>query len=214
MFSPQGPAWQLEGFNNFTLAPFKGEQIDQFITAWYGELARLGSIPPGSMEGLTGGLRGAVRRPDLWRLASNPLLLTVMALVHTHRGRLPQARALLYEESVDILLWLWEQVKVSGENDAHRLQQLLEQAHRTDVDLKRALWRLAFEVHQQGGTEDAETVADIGGLRLHQTLRGLHPGKSWDWAHEVVEVMKLVPACWWREYQKYMLSPTALSRNT
>jgi energy-coupling factor transporter ATP-binding protein EcfA2 len=189
--SYQDPAWQLEDFNSFTLAPFNGEQIDQFITAWYGELARLGSIPRGSIEGVTRGLRGAVRRPDLWRLASNPLLLTVMAVVHTHRGRLPQARALLYEESVDILLWLWEQVKVSGEDDGHRLQQLLEQAHRTDVDLKRSLWRLAFEMHQESGTGDTETVADIGELRLHKTLMELHPDKSWDWAHEVVEVMKL-----------------------
>lgn len=134
------PAWQLGDFQSWTLAPFSEEQIDRFIAAWYAELARLGSVQPGAAEGVTQQLRAAVREPDLRRLASNPLLLTVMALVHTHKGRLPEARALLYEETVDILLWRWEQVKVSGEEDTPLLRRLLAQADRTDVDLKRALW--------------------------------------------------------------------------
>jgi formylglycine-generating enzyme required for sulfatase activity len=188
--SYQDPAWQLGNFDSIRLAPFNPEQIDQFIAAWYGELARLGSIPAGSVAGVTIHLRVAVRRPDLWRLASNPLLLTVMALTHTHQGRLPQARALLYEETVDILLWRWEQVKVSGKEDA-RLQELLTRVDRGYVDLKQALSRLAFEVHQQSGARGSEMVADIGELRLHKSLMELHPDKSWDWAHELVEVMKL-----------------------
>jgi len=71
------------------------------------------------------------------------------------------------------------------------LRQLLVQANRTDVDLKRALWRLAFEAHREGGITDAEAVADIGELQLHKTLIELHPTKSRDWAHHVVEVIKL-----------------------
>jgi hypothetical protein len=53
------------------------------------------------------------------------VLLTVMALVHTHKGQLPDARALLYEETVDILLWRWEQLKVGGEKETSTLRQLL-----------------------------------------------------------------------------------------
>lgn len=189
--SYQDPAWQLGGFQSYTLAPFSEEQIDRFIGAWYGELGRLGAIKAGAVAGVSRHLRTAVRRPDLWRLASNPLLLTVMALVHTHKGRLPEARALLYEETVDLLLWRWEQVKAGGEEDAPLLRQLLEEADRADVDLKQALWRLAFEAHREGGTADAETVADIGELRLYKTLVELHPDKSHDWARQVVEVMKL-----------------------
>src|SRR5262249_21906758 len=44
--SYQDPAWQLQDFHSVTLAPFSAEQIDLFIAAWYGELARLGSIKP------------------------------------------------------------------------------------------------------------------------------------------------------------------------
>ena len=188
--SYQDPAWQLAGFPSFELAPFDAEKIDSFIGAWYAELARLGVVKPEEADGLARRLREAIRRPDLWRLAPNPLLLTVMALVHTHKGRLPDARALLYEDTVDILLWRWEQFK-AGEEESPRLRQLLLDAGRSDVDLKRVLWRLAFEAHREGGAADEEALADIGELRLEKALAGLHPGESRDWAQQVVEVMKL-----------------------
>lgn len=73
----------------------------------------------------------------------------------------------------------------------HRLRALLTQANRTDVDLKRALWLLAFEAHRTGGTANGEAVADIGEGQLERALRELHPDKSRDWAHQVIEVMKL-----------------------
>src|SRR6185369_12411226 len=114
-----------------------------------------------------------------------------MALVHTHKGQLPDARALLYEEPVDILLWRWEQLKLSEEDETPHLRALLTQVGRTDVDLKRALWQLAFAAHQQGGTTDTEALADLGESQLEKTLKELHPDKSRDWAHQVVEVMKL-----------------------
>jgi len=112
-------------------------------------------------DGLARQLRQAVRRPDLWRLAPNPLLLTVMALVHTHKGRLPDARAMLYEDTVDILLWRWEQIKAGGQEQAPPLRQLLLEANRTDVDLKRALWQLAFEAHAQTQGDGQDMLADI-----------------------------------------------------
>ena len=59
------------------------------------------------------------------------------------------------------------------------------------MDLKRVLWRLAFEVHQQGGTADTEVVADIGEAQLSRALRALHPTGSRDWAQQVIEVMQL-----------------------
>ncbi len=186
--SYQDPAWQLKGVPSHTLAPFHTRQIEQFIAAWYNELARQGSMSSEAVDASAQHLQMIVRRPDLRSMASNPLLLTVIALVHTHRGRLPEARALLYEETVDILLWRWEQIKVSGE-ELSRLRRLLTDAGRTDVDLKRALWRLAFEAHERGGTDDA-AAADIGELEVRKRLAGLHPETSWDWVSQVIEVMK------------------------
>ena len=188
--SYQQPEWQLGDFETCTLAPFTAEQIDAFIAGWHVELARLGSIAPGAVDGATRHLQAAVRRPDLWRLASNPLLLTVITLVHTHKGRLPEARALLYKEAVEILLWRWDQVRVLGDTEPPRLQQLLTQANSTVGNLQSTLERLAFEAHQAGGTGDAEGVADIGETQLSRALAELHPAGSWDWAREAIDVIK------------------------
>jgi len=190
--SYQDPAGQLAGLPAFELAPFDADKIDRFIEAWYAELARLpGRIKPEEAGTLAGRLREAVRRPDLWRLAPNPLLLTVMALVHTHKGRLPDARALLYEDTVDILLWRWEQLKIGGDEESPTLRKLLLEAGRGDVDLKRVLWRLAFEAHQAGGDGDDEALADVGELSLEKALAGLHPQGSRDWAQKIIVAMKL-----------------------
>ncbi len=188
--SYQDPAWQLQGFPDFELAPFDEKKIEHFIKAWYAELARLAIVKPEEATASAGRLLQAIRRPDLWHLAPNPLLLTVMALVHTHKGQLPDARALLYEETVDILLWRWEQLKAGGEQETPTLRQLLLAAGRTDVDLKRKLWQLAFEAHQQGKATDGETLADISEWQLEKKLAELHPEQSHDWAQQVIETMK------------------------
>ena len=189
--SYQDPDWRLPDFPSFELAEFDDEKIDRFIAAWYHELSQLAVVPPAESDGMTGRLREAVRRPDLRRLAGNPLLLTVMALIHTHKGRLPDARALLYDETVDILLWRWEQVKTGAGDEGPQLRRLLAGANRADVDLKKVLWRLAFEAHRESSVSDGEAVADIGELRLVKALAGLHPEGSLDWAGRVVGVMKL-----------------------
>lgn len=99
------PDLRLNEFPTYEIAEFNAEQIDNFVAAWYTELARLGTIKAEDEQALTQRLQTAVRRRDLQELSPNPLLLTVMALVHTHKGKLPDARALLYEETIEILLW-------------------------------------------------------------------------------------------------------------
>ena len=189
--SYQDPAWQLEDVPAFELAPFDQAKIDAFIAAWHAELGRLGVIKGQAVEVMAQRLREAVRRPDLWPLASNPLLLTVMALVHTHKGRLPDARALLYEDTVDILLWRWEEIKAAGEEETPIVRQMLLDAGRTDVDLKRVLWQLAFEAHKTGGAGNRDSLAGIGEWQLEKALAELHPDKSRDWAHGLIEAIKL-----------------------
>ena len=189
--SYQDPAWQLAGVRAVELAPFSEEKIQGFIKAWYAELGRIGVVKEGDAAGLAARLAEAVQRPDLWRLAPNPLLLTVMALVHTHKGRLPEARALLYEDTIDILLWRWEQIKLGPHADAPIVRQLLLDAGRTDVDLKRTVWQLAFAAHRKGGAADKDSLADIGELELQNALAELHPDGSRDWARELIEAMKL-----------------------
>ena len=189
--SYQDERWKLpHDFATFELAPFDENKIDDFIVAWYAELEKSGAVRFGEGTVLASRLRTAVRRPDLWQLASNPLLLTVMALVHSHKGRLPEARALLYEECVEMLLWRWEQLKTSAaQGDEAHLSHLLLDAGLQAVDLKRTLWRLAYEVHAQERTDD-DGPADLREDVLLRALRDLHPARSWDWAQDVIDQVR------------------------
>jgi hypothetical protein len=183
-----------ETFPVFELALFDEEKVDRFIEAWYAELARIGTVREQDRPASARQLREAVRREDLSRLAPNPLLLTTMALVHTHRGRLPEARALLYEETVDLLLWHWEQVKTGAQQETPALRQLLLDAGRSEVDLKKLLWRLAYDAHAHGGVGD-DQLAGISELALMQALAALKRDEAkredWNWARQVVAVMRL-----------------------
>ena len=85
--SYQNIKWRLDedDFPSFELAPFDEKKIDTFIHAWFNDLMRLDVIKTtGEVMQEIRRLKDAIRRPDLWRLAPNPLMLTVMALVHTH----------------------------------------------------------------------------------------------------------------------------------
>ncbi len=190
------PDLRLTEFPTYEISEFNEEQIDNFVSAWYAELARLGSIKAEEEAALTNRLQTAVRRRDLQELSPNPLLLTVMALVHTHKGKLPDARALLYEETIEILLWRWEQIKLGGQEDAPRMRQYLLEAGRTDVDLKAILWRLAYEAHASvGGDDDGNKLADIPEHRIINALASLkcddkNPDGDLNWAKHIVDLMK------------------------
>ena len=192
VLSYQEPHWQLPAaaFPAFELAPFSEEKIDRFIGAWYAEVAdKWRDLPPGESERLAGKLREAVRRPDLLAPRLDLVLLTVMALVHTHRRELPEKRALLYRDAVDILLLHWEQYK---EVEAPHLQDLLREVGRDLNDLRGVLERLAFEAHAEraaGGSEDE--AAGIDELTLLKGLARLHPKDDYGWSQRLLKTLRL-----------------------
>ncbi len=184
---------RINGFPVYTLAPFDDARIDRFIAAWYGELTQQGTVRSEDRDDLTARLQQAVRRPDLHGMAGNPLLLTVMALVHTHKGRLPDARAILYEDTVDLLLSRWEEQKLAKDNRPG-LSGLLTQAGRAEIDLKRVLWSLAYASHGQGEGGDG-ALADIPEVSLQKALANLKKNAEGqadlNWARDLMETMKL-----------------------
>ncbi len=56
-------------------------------------------------------LRAIRANERIRELAINPLMLTVIAMVHRDRVKLPDRRAELYAEAVDVLLGKWEEAK-------------------------------------------------------------------------------------------------------
>jgi hypothetical protein len=60
----QQPQWRLpKGFPDFELAAFDGDKIEQFIEAWYGEVARRWNRPEAQTRKLAAKLKAAVARP-------------------------------------------------------------------------------------------------------------------------------------------------------
>jgi len=183
------PDLRLTGFPEFELAQFDHKKITTFIDAWYRELTALGVTTPETAADLNASLKTAIQRPELRKLAPNPLLLTVMAVVNTHKGRLPDHRAPLYKDTVEILLWQWEQS--SKGQDAARLRQLMQDANCTDADIEQVICKLAFEAHAYVNLEDdEETLAGISEISLQKELAAINKNDL-NWAAAVIETMKM-----------------------
>ncbi len=154
----------------YALADLNDEQIEQFIRAWYAALAKRNWRSPGEAQRKMEDLLTARQRPDLLPLAHNPLLLTLMATLHSNRGRLPDDRADLYNESVDLLMLRWN--RQIGADKA--LLDALGDANLKLTDLREALEQLAFEEHEKSVGQ--EGTADIGEDRLVRAFLPLLKG--------------------------------------
>jgi hypothetical protein len=101
-------------------------------------------------------------------VASNPLILSLICLVHRRRLDLPRGRAALYEECLEILLEVWDrddkdldQQFPSYEQKRHLLQRIAHRMHSKrirEID-RRDLEALVFEF-----------LPDVGGLDAAETL--------------------------------------------
>jgi len=108
----------VERANVLEVQPFNTDQVKKFIHAWYleNEVISFGhKIDDGirhrardAADDLIQRLRGL---PALSELTVNPLLLTMIAMVHRYRGQLPGRRVELYAEICDVLLGHWRQAR-------------------------------------------------------------------------------------------------------
>jgi len=81
-------------------------------------------------------------------LARNPLLLTIIALIHRYQALLPKERYKLYDKAVETLITNWDKNK---ELSNHEVLEYLGLD-----DLRRLMESLAYWIHKQGGTGDRE----------------------------------------------------------
>ena len=144
------------GVPSQTLRLLDDEQVQQFVTSWYGALMGSGELSREQAETMTTRLHEAVQRKQLQSLAANPMLLTIMALVQTYYGTLPDERARLYQVCVETLLLRWQRHK---EGDSSELPSVLAKLGIGQADLERLLWQIGWEAHQK--TVEWEDAADI-----------------------------------------------------
>ena len=109
-----------ENFLEMHLRPLTEEQVEAFIHNWYTivekGLAKDTEQAGGIAREKAAKLVNRLKEPDfrvrrVFELTRNPLLLTNICLVHRYQGGLPQKRARLYEECIDVLLEHWRAAK-------------------------------------------------------------------------------------------------------
>ncbi len=177
-YAYQQQDFHLEGFAVAELAPFDAGQIRRFARRWYAEVAELKGLLEEQAQGRAALLERAVfGSARLRELASRPLLLTLMASLHAFRGgSLPEDREKLYDDTVELLLDVWEQQQKRHEGGHVVLEpNLLEYLKVERKAVLRALQELAYEVHAR--QRSLEGTADVPAGDLVGRLMEL-PAKS------------------------------------
>jgi hypothetical protein len=103
--------------------PFSVTQVRNFVENWYlaNEIVASGNLDntevrlraKGDAEDL---LQRLNDNPSLSALTVNPLLLTMIAMVHRYHGALPGSRIELYKEICEVLLGRWRQARGIKDN--------------------------------------------------------------------------------------------------
>ncbi|HEX3553088.1 MAG TPA: SUMF1/EgtB/PvdO family nonheme iron enzyme [Thermoanaerobaculia bacterium] len=107
---------QAEGLAECTLVDFEDEEIQAFVEKWTAavERAASGDTKLAELEAQREReelLDAANRNPGVRSLASNPLLLTILAVMKRQGVTLPERRAELYQTYVETLLRSWNLVR-------------------------------------------------------------------------------------------------------
>lgn len=160
-------------FPHYHIQPFDKGQIIVFINRWYESIFSDKSQVTVHESNLRQAIFDNAR---LEQLASNPLLLTIILLIHREQKQLPKRRNELYDCAINTLLDSWDKHK---EINNHEILQYL-----VVDDLRWLMARLAYWIHTQGGLDEqeggilierdtlleklCEYIQDITGIKYHR----------------------------------------------
>ncbi|HEV7671466.1 MAG TPA: SUMF1/EgtB/PvdO family nonheme iron enzyme [Thermoanaerobaculia bacterium] len=164
-YAYRNQGWRLQGFSEAELAPFDADRISHFIHRWYVNAAASGQLSAEDAAGRADLLGRAIQASDRLRdLAERPLLLTLIASLHSWRGgSLPERREELYADAVDLLLDTWEGRRTRRDAQGQLALVLPAFSDFLKVDreaVRVMLEELAFEAHSR--QSDFRGTADIG----------------------------------------------------
>jgi energy-coupling factor transporter ATP-binding protein EcfA2 len=141
-------------FVHYTVLPLSDADIRQFVGKWYTQHER----DPVQRRQQRDSLIDAIEQePHIQTLARNPLLLTIIALVHRAEAELPRRRVRLYGKCVTALIETREKVKGLA-IDERRLLSYSEQ--------RQLLERLAYTLHTRAEQAGETQVVLEGDLEL------------------------------------------------
>jgi HEAT repeat protein len=149
-------------FGPFTIRPFDDREVRRFVEDWYRALEM-----PGQADSLVNSIEAS---DSIRKLASNPLLLTVIALIHLRNVKLPNRRVELYQKAAETLVdnWMTARRVVPDDWDS-------------EETLHDLLPAIAWTLHQQ--TSGGLIAQDDLHALLVQTMRERNPRLTEDEAH-------------------------------
>ncbi len=155
-----------QGFEHFTLSPLRTVDQERFAAHWLQAMGAAFLDAPES-GGETELVKVLMKKPHVARLASQPLLMTMLLLMYRRDLVLPNHRAQLYQDAVGLFLESWSE-RLDGRSaiDAEELQRVLipiahqmQAARVRGVVTRENLDRLFREGVARGRDYDDETAA-------------------------------------------------------
>jgi hypothetical protein len=165
------------GFLRLDVQDFSQADIEQFCRNWClaVEVASRGQDTEAARRKAADAahdlIQAIAKNKAVRLLAVNPLLLSIIALVHRYRATLPRRRVELYAECVDVLLGKWDEAK----GLAGRL---------TESQKRAVLQPIALQMHQDNTRElDGQTLTTQ--LKQHLPTVGGQPEEAQQFLTEV-----------------------------
>lgn len=137
----------MNRFLHVELQPLRHSQVENFVLNWYRERER----EPERRKMRTKSFLKALESPAVGQLAQNPLLLTIMSLVHRAEADLPRQRVLLYEKCVEAFLI-----------NRDRARGLLSY---DEVEIRKCHEYLGYWMHSRGRREGDQITVGIAQLK-------------------------------------------------
>lgn len=162
------PPRRLPGWPDERLAPLSDELRLTFVERYYRALLALNRLDVARATELQKSLARSIQtRRELARLAGNPLLLTMMAQVHTSEGQLPGTRVQLYDLCVRWLMSRWN--PRPGERP---LGEQLGMREWNESNLYELMELIGHTAHLHGTFPDSESGADLSYSIMRNVVSG------------------------------------------
>src|SRR5262249_36196928 len=144
-------------------------QAQHFVRGWYEHGAVEGAFEHPVAHKRAGELLERISALNTLReLAQTPLLLTSITILHYYEGKLPEDRADLYENLVQLLLTRWTQQRRDAGAPASLLERLKADGSLGGLKehrLRNLLEGLAYRAHQLPRSPDGRGLLEVGVVR-------------------------------------------------
>ncbi|MBL8212821.1 MAG: hypothetical protein JNK87_19055 [Bryobacterales bacterium] len=222
----------LQFFQAFRLADLRREEIREFIEKWCLEAERSAQVDAAEAEkqgkaAATDLISRVERTRAVQRIVVNPLLCTIVCIVHRFLGRtIPEHRVTLYDRCTDALLYEWDRAKFPagaavGQLDAQQKRVLLRdiasrmhEAHQAEIsraDVERHFAAVLPSLGRTAGDAGKilDEIRDRSGLLVerraghyafsHVTFQEYFAAIGFVATGRCLELMNHVEDPWWEE---------------